>query len=141
MSDLTVPPPMPEPTVRGTAYHPELKIAYSSTVHFTAEQIHARDAIWSERVAALLSTLSAGIDKDDHIASLQARLEAAERDAARLDWLEQQANEPGGLLLHAEQETGRRGLGLRPGQLVRSLRDAIDATQEKPAAPSEGSQG
>jgi hypothetical protein len=67
----------------------------------------------------------------DRIASLQARLEAAERDAARLDWLEQQANEPGGLLLHAESDTGRLGLGLAPGQIPRSLRAAIDAaTQE-----------
>lgn len=49
-------------------------------------------------------------------------------DAERLDWLERQANEPGGLLLHDGSERGRRGLGLRPGWLVRDLREAIDTS-------------
>lgn len=47
-------------------------------------------------------------------------------DAERLDWLERRANEPGGLLLHDGSECGRTGLGLRPGSLVRTLRDAVD---------------
>lgn len=47
-------------------------------------------------------------------------------DTARIEWLEKMANRPGGLLLHDGSETGRTGLGLRPGRLVRSLRDAID---------------
>lgn len=48
-------------------------------------------------------------------------------DAQRLDWLEARANEKGGLLLHDGTERGRTGLGLRPGHLNRSLREAIDA--------------
>lgn len=47
-------------------------------------------------------------------------------DAQRLDWLESMANRKGGLLLHDGSETGRLGLGLRPGDLRRSLRQAID---------------
>lgn len=47
-------------------------------------------------------------------------------DSERLDWLEARANEPGGLLLHDGSESGHCGLGLRPGYLVRSLREAID---------------
>jgi hypothetical protein len=48
-------------------------------------------------------------------------------DSARLDWLERMANKPGGLLLHDGTEQGRCGLGLRPGLLKRTLREAIDA--------------
>jgi hypothetical protein len=47
-------------------------------------------------------------------------------DTSRLDWLEMMANEPGGLLLHDGSESGRKGLGLRPGPLERTLRKAID---------------
>lgn len=47
-------------------------------------------------------------------------------DTARLDWLEKEANSMGGLLLHDGSENGRRGLGLRPGSLKRTLRQAID---------------
>lgn len=47
-------------------------------------------------------------------------------DSDRLDWLERMANNNGGLLLHDGSETGRTGLGLRPGSLRRSLRKAID---------------
>ena len=47
-------------------------------------------------------------------------------DKERLDWLEEMANKPGGILLHDGSETGRLGLGLRPGSLVRTLREAID---------------
>lgn len=48
-------------------------------------------------------------------------------DKEMLDWLEQQANEAAGLLLHAEHRpTGRRGLGLNPGgNNPRTLREAI----------------
>lgn len=50
-------------------------------------------------------------------------------DAERLDWLEKFVNEHGALVLHdGNQDTGRHyGLGLRPGMLVRTLRQAIDA--------------
>jgi len=47
-------------------------------------------------------------------------------DSERLDWLERMANQEGGLLLHDGSESGRLGLGLRPGTLKRSLREAID---------------
>jgi hypothetical protein len=48
-----------------------------------------------------------------------------ERDAARLDLLEQMGNEPEGLLLHDGGDfTGRRGLGLR--RIGRTLRQAVD---------------
>ena len=48
-------------------------------------------------------------------------------DTERIDWLEQQANKPGGLLLHdGSQAVGRLGLGLRPGRRIRTLREAID---------------
>lgn len=63
-------------------------------------------------------------------AALTAELEALRRDAAqdkaRLDWLEHMANKSGGLLLHDGSEKGRCGLGLRPGFLSRTLREAID---------------
>lgn len=73
-------------------------------------------------MAALKSSLNA------HPESAMAR-EAPRMatDKERLDWLERMANKPGGLLLHDGSERGRLGLGLRPGSLVRSLREAIDA--------------
>lgn len=56
----------------------------------------------------------------------RAQQPGSERDAARLDWLEQMANEPEGLLLHDGGDfTGRHGLGLR--RIGRTLRQAIDA--------------
>ncbi len=54
-------------------------------------------------------------------------------DTQRLDWLERMANEPGGLLLHDGSESGRTGLGLRPGLLIRTLRQAIDAAMDAEA--------
>lgn len=54
-------------------------------------------------------------------------------DAERLDWLEAMANVRGGLLLHDGSEGGRLGLGLRPGSVKRTLRQAIDtAMQPRP---------
>ncbi len=47
-------------------------------------------------------------------------------DKERLDWLEHMANQEGGILLHDGSETGRLGIGLRPGTLNRTLREAID---------------
>ncbi len=46
-------------------------------------------------------------------------------DTEIVDWLEREANAPGGLLLHDGSETGRRGIGLRPGNLNRTLRQAV----------------
>ncbi|CAL1778373.1 hypothetical protein BRC2024_HCTLARHO_CDS_0105 [Acinetobacter phage vB_AbaS_Silvergun] len=47
-------------------------------------------------------------------------------DSARLAYLESFAREPGGLLLHAESKTGRRGLGLGENCGNRTLAQAID---------------
>ena len=48
-------------------------------------------------------------------------------DSERIDWLEKMANKPEGILLHdGKRDTGRTGLGLRPGSVVRTLREAID---------------
>lgn len=50
-------------------------------------------------------------------------------DAARLDWLESQINEHGQINLHdgSNPVYGALGLGLRPGSIQRTLREAIDA--------------
>lgn len=47
-------------------------------------------------------------------------------DSERIDWLEQMANLPGGLHLHDGSHSGCVGLGLRPGYVRRTLREAID---------------
>jgi hypothetical protein len=49
-------------------------------------------------------------------------------DTERIDWLERYINERGALLLHDGRYNGGPyyGLGLRPGRLVRDLREAID---------------
>lgn len=70
-------------------------------------------------------------DTATHEAVPHEELERLRADAQRLDALEKLANQPGGVLLHDGSETGRTGLGLRPGRLVRSLRDAIDAAQQE----------
>jgi hypothetical protein len=55
-----------------------------------------------------------------------ARLEApSNADATYIDWLEMMANQRGGILLHDGSEGGRLGLGLRPGSMKRTLREAI----------------
>lgn len=89
-----------------------------------AVAIDDRSGDW---VKARRAELFAAIDQlTSQIDSLEARLEEAQRDSERLDWLEQQANRQGGLLLHDGAEHGRNGLGLRPGHLSRTLREAID---------------
>lgn len=52
------------------------------------------------------------------------------KDAVRIAQLEELANQPGGILLHDGSEEGRTGIGLRPGTLVRTLRQAIDDTMK-----------
>jgi hypothetical protein len=55
-------------------------------------------------------------------------------DTQRIDWLEQFINEHGAILLHdGNQHCRYVGLGLRPGLLVRTLREAIDGCAD--AAP------
>ena len=53
-------------------------------------------------------------------------------DTERLDWLEKFVNEHGGILLHDgnAKNFGFPGLGLRPGYLNRTLREAIDQSHE-----------
>jgi hypothetical protein len=46
-------PPLPDPTIEGTKYHPEHKICYSALVHFTADQMRAYA---EEAVAAALAS-------------------------------------------------------------------------------------
>lgn len=75
----------------------------------------------AQEIISQRATLSA---QAEEIARLRA-------DKERLDWLEEMANEPGGLLLHDGSETGRRGIGLRPGHMARMLRAAIDAARAK----------
>lgn len=62
--------------------------------------------------------------------------EVAERyfeDGRMLDLLERMANQPGGVLLHDGSETGRTGFGLRPGNMRRTLREALRAALEAEA--------
>ena len=49
-------------------------------------------------------------------------------DKRRLDWLEWFINKHGAIMLHdgSKANFGESGLGLRPGNLVRTLREAID---------------
>ena len=49
-------------------------------------------------------------------------------DSQRIDWLESFINESGRIVLHDGDNSikGYPGLGLRPGSLKRTLREAID---------------
>lgn len=58
--------------------------------------------------------------------ALRTALAEALRDSDRIDELERLANLSGGILLHNGAERGRRGIGLRPGMLQRTLRQAVD---------------
>lgn len=62
--------------------------------------------------------------ENDRLAAAFGRTEC---DARILDWLEDEANVPGGLLLHCELNTGRRGLGLLFGTLRESVQKRLDA--------------
>jgi hypothetical protein len=52
-------------------------------------------------------------------------------DARRLDWLESQINERGAIHLHDGRKPYGHGLGLCPGTMKRSLRDAIDKAMQQ----------
>lgn len=65
----------------------------------------------AERIAALLNAAPPAQDAED---------------AARLDWLEAQINEHGAIHLHDGSKPHGFGLGLRPGNINRTLRQAID---------------
>lgn len=49
-------------------------------------------------------------------------------DKERIDWLEWMAKKPEAILLHAQEKTGRLGLGLANPD--RSLRQAVDEAME-----------
>jgi hypothetical protein len=73
------------------------------------------------------------------LAAYIARLEADRDDRDRVDWLEAFVNEDGPLVLHdgSAPTHGYAGLGLRPGALVRTFREAIDAARaSSPTPPS-----
>jgi hypothetical protein len=98
-ADLTAPPPWPEPFVR----------TKDGSLGLTIAKVVDRDAIWKGRVA-----------------SLQARLDAAERDAARYRLIEQRFASA----KTSCSELVLRGLGL-DGDPTEPLSTAIDAaTQE-----------
>jgi len=80
--------------------------------------------------AAIIESADLYCDLDVRLA--RAHLAASREDTRRLDELERMANQPGGILLHDGSETGRLGIGLRPGALVRTLRQAIDDAAPSP---------
>jgi len=53
-------------------------------------------------------------------------------DTERLDWLEEFINREGAIMLHdgSKSNFGCSGLGLRPGYVNRTLREAIDESAE-----------
>jgi hypothetical protein len=55
-------------------------------------------------------------------------------DSEMIDWLEAFVNEHGALVLHTGEANcgGNAGLGLRPGLMCRTLRDAIAQASGKP---------
>lgn len=85
-----------------------------------------------------LNNLLALIERDigfNEAKALEAHIEGLAADRDRLDWLEQMANQPQGLLLHSEEgQTGRCGLGL--GSTGRTLRRAVDDAMGVEAARS-----
>jgi len=67
---------------------------------------------------------------------LKDRIAELEEDVTRIDWLELQINQNGAIHLHDGANPSAHGLGLRPGNMVRTLREAIDtaiaASKEAP---------
>lgn len=82
-------------------------------------------ANWNRR--ASLSERDAVTQDTELNDGVNPRAVSEEQDGARLDWLEVQAHERDGLLLHSELSTGRCGLGL--AHPPRSLREAIDSAR------------
>jgi hypothetical protein len=101
----------------------------------------ADDCEFSSRVIPLSDLLAACFAGGSPAGDVEAPA-AINQDSVRLDWLEIMANKKGGLLLHDGSERNRVGLGLRPGNLVRTLREAIDTscglklTKSSAAAPT-----
>lgn len=112
------------------AFDPSAK--YSAAVPAALTTRHAiYDVLYEMRLAPRHQLEEAARRVEQHLlASGQGA-----KDSERLDWLEQMANEPGGLLLHDGGDfTGRAGLGLR--RIGRTIRQAIDA-----AMPANGTNG
>ena len=65
------------------------------------------------------------------------RSSRSEQVKARLDWLEAQINEHGEIHLHDGDHPRGTGLGLRPGYLRRTLREAIDSAMGSLAKDAE----
>lgn len=80
--------------------------------------------------SAAHNDIGCAIAADAILSEIRAAVQALEREAARLDALEAMANQPGGILLHDGSEGGRAGLGMRPGAVNRTLREAIDSAME-----------
>jgi hypothetical protein len=59
-------------------------------------------------------------------APLAGTLEGVQSDTDRIDWLEAKINDEGEIHLHDGQHPRGTGLGLRPGWVNRTLREAID---------------
>lgn len=83
----------------------------------------------------------ANADRDAAHSALLSRIAELEKDAERLDWLEAFVNENRGITLHTGEHWESVslgdfvGLGLRPGAMDRTLREAID---EARSASTEG---
>ncbi|MYZ41377.1 hypothetical protein [Schauerella aestuarii] len=63
------------------------------------------------------------------VADRAAREEVVSEDSKRLDWIERRINQHGAIHLHDGKHPYGIGLGLRPGNLVRDLRQAIDTAR------------
>ncbi len=73
----------------------------------------------------------------DAAVDAQIEQERSEQVKARLDWLEAQINEHGEIHLHDGDHPRGTGLGLRPGYLRRTLREAIDSAMGSLAKDAE----
>lgn len=80
-----------------------------------------------------------GDDTAEAIAAWNCRAAPESADAARLDWLEAEINEHGAIHLHDGSKPYGHGLGLRPGYMRRTLRQAID--QARRAIRADGKEG
>lgn len=78
---------------------------------------------WSKAHDALLRAITTLVQEN---VSLKVRVAELEVDVARIDWLDAQINEHGAIHLHDGAYSHGHGLGLRPGSMVRTLREAID---------------
>jgi hypothetical protein len=97
-----------------------------SDVHSTGALRQQPEAVDQDRagIVARLRFLASGQD-DVHSVAISEAADEIEALRVCLDWLDQAARQPGGILLHAEMNTGRLGLGLGPNCGNRHLREAI----------------